>query len=75
MEHLDDREWQVFSDRYDHLVKQGIELNPIAEKAKGIRGRKKRGKARALVDRFETHKAAICLFATDFSVPFDNKSG
>jgi transposase len=72
LDHLDDREWQAFSDRYDHLVKQGIELNPIAEKAKGIRGRKKRGKVRALVDRFETYKAAICLFATDFSVPFDN---
>ena len=72
LDHLDDREWQAFSDRYDYLVKQGIDLNPIAEKAKGIRGRKKRGKVRALVDRFETHKAAICLFATDFSVPFDN---
>ena len=72
LEHLDDRDWQVFSDRYDQLVKKGIELNPIAEKAKGTRGRKKRGKIRALVDRFETHKAAICLFVTDFSVPFDN---
>ena len=72
LDHLDEREWQTFSDRYDYLVKQGIELNPIAEKAKGIRGRKKRGKIRALVDRFETHKTAICLFATDFSVPFDN---
>lgn len=72
MDHLDDREWQAFSDQYDYLVKQGIELNPIAEKAKGTRGRKKRGKIRALVDRFEAYKAAICLFATDFSVPFDN---
>ncbi len=36
------------------------------------RGRPKRGKIRALIDRFETHKASVCLFAHDFDVPFTN---
>jgi transposase len=38
----------------------------------GKRGRRKKSKARNLVERFDTYKAAILRFTHDFNVPFDN---
>ena len=38
----------------------------------GKKGRKKRGKVLALVDRLKAYKASVCLFIKDFMVPFDN---
>lgn len=36
------------------------------------KGRKKKGKERALIERLMALKASVCLFIRDFSVPFDN---
>lgn len=36
------------------------------------RGRKKKGKERALIERLMVLKDAVCLFIHDFKVPFDN---
>ena len=36
------------------------------------RGRKKKGKERALIERLRRLKDAVCLFVHDFAVPFDN---
>ena len=61
--------------RYDASLEQGLALNPIpppdpAEPKK--RGRPKRSAAQNLLERLQTHKAALlgCLF--DFDVPFGN---
>lgn len=65
-------ELQHFSDCYDRIVQIGIEQNPIAERAKGKRGRMKRGKARALLDRLQEHKPEFLRFAYNWDVPFTN---
>ena len=65
-------QWKKFSDYYDALIKTGIALNPIPERDEGKRGRQKKGKTLALLERLEKYKGEVCLFATNFAVPFDN---
>ena len=61
-----------FSLQYQELIEQGKNANPLPETTKKKRGRKKKGKILALIERLDEHKASVCLFANDFSVPFDN---
>ena len=61
-----------FSKRYDELVEDGIKLNPLPERQPNQRGRLKRGKTRALLDRLVERKDNYLQFAYDFSVPFTN---
>jgi transposase len=63
---------EEFSNKYDLLMEAGIALNPVHEKIPGKRGRVKRGKTRALIDRLVQYKGEVCLFAANFSIPFDN---
>jgi transposase len=63
---------EMFGSEYERIVKAGQALNPIPEKEPGQRGRVKKGKARCLLDRLESHKGEVCLFFTNFNVPFDN---
>ena len=58
--------------QYDRIIGIGKFQNPIPESTGQKRGRPKKGKARALVDRLEELKASVCLFLTNFAVPFDN---
>lgn len=59
---------------YDAIVCLGLEENPLPDMhpPPGQRGRRKKTKARNLVERFDQHKAAILRFIHDFKVPFDN---
>ncbi len=59
---------------YDVIVAGGLEENPLPDSHSppGKRGRRKKSKARNLVERFDTHQAAILRFIHDFKVPFDN---
>ncbi|MCA9994576.1 MAG: transposase, partial [Anaerolineales bacterium] len=52
----------------------GMEENPLPDPQPppDKQGRRKKTKARNLVERFDKHKAAILLFIHDFKVPFDN---
>jgi len=61
-----------YSATYDQIIDAAKALNPIPEKEPGKRGKAKRGKVRCLIDRLETYKGEVCLFFTDFTVPFDN---
>ena len=57
-------------------VETAYEETPVPEPGPGKKkGRKKRGKVLALVDRLKEHKAAVCLFIKDFAVPFDKQPG
>ena len=58
--------------KYDAVLKTAYEENPLPDDAVKKRGRKKKGKARALIERLEKYKDSICLFIKDFDVPFDN---
>lgn len=69
---------QLFTQRYDALVKRGMDheiqlqlLNPPSPKPKR-RGRSKQSKAKNLLDRLESYKTETLRFMTDFRVPFDN---
>ena len=57
---------------YDQILKEGVDLNPIPEKPKGQRGRPKRGKIRALIDRLRKYKGEVCRFVDNPLVPFTN---
>jgi transposase len=59
---------------YDAIVTLGLAENPLpeAQLPPAKRGRRKKTKARNLVERFAGHKAAILRFVHDFKIPFDN---
>lgn len=62
----------AFSERFDTLIVRGKELHPLPERRPGQKGKLKRGRARALIDRMEEHKKEIFKFLTDFDVPYTN---
>ena len=65
---------ELFSRRFDALINRGKELHPLPERMPGQRGRLKRGRARALIDRMEERKPEIFRFLTDFDVPYTNNT-
>lgn len=65
----------VLEARYDAILKQGFDLNPMPETDPTVpkkRGRPKRPPPLNLLERLRTHKAAVLGFMYDFNVPFDN---
>jgi transposase len=69
---------QLFTQRYDVVVKQGMDhemtlqsINPLPPEPKR-RGRPKQSKAKNLLDRLESYKTETLRFMADFRVPFDN---
>ena len=61
-----------YSRMFDTILAEALEHNPVPVREPGKRGRVKRGKTGALVDRLILYKDMYFLFFTDFSVPFDN---
>lgn len=64
--------YHKFDKRYNELIKQGREENPLPVVTEKKRGRKKKGKILALIERLDNYKASVCLFIRNFNVPFDN---
>lgn len=64
--------YHKFDKQYDKLIKQAREENPLPVATEKKRGRKKKEKILALVERLEKYKAPVCLFIHNFKVPFDN---
>jgi transposase len=64
--------WQKYSQKYDEILREAQAQNPLPEKDPKKKGRPKRGKVRALIDRLVLRKDQWLLFFTDFSVPFSN---
>ena len=62
----------AFTARFRALISRGKEIHPIPPQKPGKRGRVKKGRARALVDRMEEREAEIFRFLTDFSIPYTN---
>lgn len=62
----------AFCARYDVLVAQGLEANPLPERRKGQMGKTAKGEIRNLLERFRDFKREILRFATDWAVPFTN---
>ena len=57
---------------YDEILEKGVHQNPIPKKEKGKRGKPKKGKIRALIDRLRECKGEVCRFADNPLVPFTN---
>jgi transposase len=70
-------ELETFEQRYDEVVKAGIEANPIAApEAEGKkRGRPKQPPPLNLAMRLRDFKGQVLAFMYDFRVPFDNNQG
>ena len=61
-----------FDKRYDEIIQQVYEENPLPESTSKKRGRKKKTKVLNLVGRLENYKESVCLFIKNLSIPFDN---
>ena len=62
-----------FSQEYDRIMEIADKERPVPpDSPQKKRGRKKKGKERALIERLILLKDAVCLFIHDFKVPFDN---
>lgn len=57
---------------YDEILERGVQQNPVPKKEKGKRGKPKKGKIRALIDRLREYKGEVCRFADNPLVPFTN---
>ena len=64
--------WEEYSRKYDEILREAQAQNPIPEKDPNKKGRPKKGKVRALIDRLVLRKDQWLLFFTDFTVPFTN---
>ncbi len=62
---------ECLKQKYDAILEKGTEQNPVL-KEKGKRGKVKRGKIRALIDRLQKYKAEVCRFTENPLVPFTN---
>lgn len=71
-ESLSDYYYRKFDKRYEELIQLAREENPLPETTAKKRGRKKKGKSLALVERLVKYKGAVCLFIRNLAVPFDN---
>jgi len=72
---LHERQIQVFEARYQQILDEGYARNPLRplpRNAKKNRGRRKKTKARNLLERLDEHRADALAFMYDFNVPFDN---
>jgi len=65
---------QKFEERYQAILDKGYNENPLPKKkySKKKRGRRKKTKARNLLERLDNHRKEALAFMYDFTVPFDN---
>ena len=57
---------------YDHLLEQGLALNPLSIRKAGEKGELSRSKAQNLLLRLQKRKQEVLRFTRDLSVPFAN---
>jgi len=68
---LDTETKEIFTNRYDTIIKNGYMANPPPEPTKK-RGRPKQGRARNMLNRLSEHRHEVLAFMEYSYVPFDN---
>ena len=71
-EWLDAKTRNEFSRRYGQILRRAYQENPPPSVSIKCKGRRKRGRVLALIDRLKKRKVSVCLFIEKFAVPFDN---
>lgn len=74
-DHFSEPQLRGFETCYQKILDQGETQNPLevlAPDAKKKRGRRKKSKARNLLERLDEHRKEVLAFMYDFNVPFDN---
>lgn len=72
---LSGKQIREFEQRYEEVLREGYKANPLSKQSiykKKKRGRRKKSKARNLVERLDNYRKNALGFMYDFSVPFDN---
>lgn len=69
---LDQAQMRSFETRFQQILDEGYAHNPLAPETKKKRGRRKKSKARNLLERLDKHRSEALAFMYDFNVPFDN---
>lgn len=75
---LPEKQIRKFEEDYEKILKEGYAKNPLPEKStsgKKKRGKRKKSKARNLLERLDNYREEALGFMYDFSVPFDNNLG
>ena len=65
------KKWMLETE-YDICILEGFRQNPLEARPKNKKGKPKKGKVIALLERFQKLKASVCLFINNFKVPFSN---
>ena len=65
--------FDYFSGLYDSIIDKALKQNPLPPKT-GKRGKPFKGTVLSLICRLKVYKDSVCLFATDFAVPFSNNA-
>lgn len=63
---------QYYDEEYDAVIKVAFAENPKVIKETKKKGRPKKGKVLALIERLQKYKGEVCLFLKDFQIEFDN---
>lgn len=71
---LDSCYLDYYSQKYDEIIEIARKENPPPISTEQKRGRKKKGKVLALVERLSELKSSMLLFVRNFKVPFTNNS-
>lgn len=75
MARLPEMRIQAFEGSYRRILAEGYARNPfppLPPDAKKKRGRRKKSKARNLLERLDEHRSEVLAFLYDVNVPFDN---
>jgi len=74
LDRLEPAQINRFKKRYRQILDEGFEVNPLPPAPPGPakRGRKRKSKARNLLERLRDYQDDVLTFVSDFSVPFDN---